>query len=50
MGGVELHQSQVCRAFFENAELRRYAIAIGRDEREMREIGELVEKARASNA
>jgi hypothetical protein len=40
----ELHASQVRRALFENAELRRHAIAIGRDEREMREIGELVQK------
>lgn len=43
----ELHTSQVCRAFLENAELRNYAIAIGRDERAMRELGELADKMRA---
>lgn len=43
----EIHASQVRRAFFENAELRRYAMAIGRDEREMLAVGELVAKARA---
>ncbi|WP_437674761.1 hypothetical protein [Sorangium sp. So ce131] len=43
----ELHASQVCRAFLENAELRAYAIGIGRDERAMRELGELAAKVRA---
>ncbi|WP_437621747.1 hypothetical protein [Sorangium sp. So ce1151] len=47
MRASELHASQVCRAFLENAELRSYAIAIGRDEREMRELGELAAKMRA---
>ncbi|WP_437982568.1 hypothetical protein [Sorangium sp. So ce117] len=47
MRASELHASQVCRAFLENAELRAYAIAIGRDEREMREFGELAAKVRA---
>jgi hypothetical protein len=37
----ELDALQVCRAFLENAELRAYAMAIGRDEAAMREIGEL---------
>ncbi|WP_437796329.1 hypothetical protein [Sorangium sp. So ce693] len=37
----ELDASEVCRAFLENAELRAYAMAIGRDEAAMREIGEL---------
>jgi hypothetical protein len=50
MRGHEIHQSHVRRAFLENAELRRYAIAIGRDEREMREIGDLVEQARTPEA
>lgn len=50
MRGDELHQSQVRRAFFENAEIRRHAMAIGHDEREMREISELVAKARAREA
>ncbi|KYF85799.1 hypothetical protein BE20_02945 [Sorangium cellulosum] len=43
----ELHASQVCRAFLENAELRAYAIGIGRDERAMRELGELAARVRA---
>ncbi|WP_437588861.1 hypothetical protein [Sorangium sp. So ce1000] len=48
MRASELHASQVCRAFFENAELRAYAIAIGRDEREMRALGELAAKVRTA--
>lgn len=50
MRASELHASQVCRAFLENAELRAYAIAIGRDEQEMRELGELAAKVRAGGA
>ncbi len=42
MSADELHASQVRRALFENAELRQYAIALGRDPRAMREIGERI--------
>ena len=41
------HPSRVRPALFENPELRRYAMAIGRDERQMAEIGEKLEQARA---
>ncbi|WP_437561389.1 hypothetical protein [Sorangium sp. So ce542] len=44
---AEWAASQVCRAFLENAELRAYAIGIGRDERAMREVGELADRVRA---
>ncbi|MGK3959562.1 hypothetical protein WMF38_41780 [Sorangium sp. So ce118] len=47
MRASQLQASQVCRAFVENAEIRAYAIAIGRDEAAMRELGELAAKVRA---
>jgi hypothetical protein len=47
MDDDELHASQVRRAFFENAEIRGYAIAVGRDEREMRAIGQIIAGGRA---
>lgn len=40
MGADELHAYQVRRALFENAELRQYAIRLGRDPQAMRQIGE----------
>ncbi|WP_437828767.1 hypothetical protein [Sorangium sp. So ce1153] len=47
MRASQLQASQVCRAFLENAEIRAYAIAIGRDEAAMRELGEVAAKVRA---
>ncbi|HEU4409630.1 MAG TPA: hypothetical protein VFS43_30525 [Polyangiaceae bacterium] len=45
MGADELRAYQVRRALFENAELRQYAITLGRDRREMREVGKLIASA-----
>lgn len=44
MGIRELHASQVRKAFFENLEIRRYAIAISRDEQELQEIEEFIKQ------
>jgi len=41
----EIHASQVRRAFFENEGLRRHALELGHDPKEMRAIGEQVAKA-----
>jgi hypothetical protein len=44
----DLFEYEVCRAFFENAELRRYMLALSHDEQEMARISEIARKARES--
>ena len=45
--GFELRTTHVRRAMFENVALRRYAMALARDETEMRDVAARVEEARA---
>lgn len=44
----DLFEYEVCRAFFENAELRRYMLALSHDEQEMARISEIARQARES--
>lgn len=45
VGADELHAYQVRRALFENAELRQYAIALGRNPQVMRQLSERIARA-----
>jgi hypothetical protein len=47
LSASELHASQVKRALFENPALGELARRLGRDEGEMRRVGEMIEKAQA---